>query len=44
MVDARGEALASPREVSDPGVWTDHPGVAAYVAGGRVNISIRDID
>ena len=44
MLDACGEPLASPPEVSDPEVWTDQPGVAAYVAGGRVNISIRDIN
>jgi hypothetical protein len=44
MVDADREALAAPPELCDPAVWTDQPDVARYVAGGRVNISIRDID
>ena len=42
--DARGELLAAPREVSDPACWTEQPEVARYVAGGRVNVSVRDID
>lgn len=32
------------RELSDHEVWTDQPALAKYVAGGRVNISVRDID
>ena len=43
-VDARGELLAAPEEVSDPALWPEYPEVARYVAGGRVNISVRDID
>ena len=43
-VDARGELLAAPEEVSDPARWPEYPEVARYVAGGRVNISVRDID
>jgi alkylated DNA repair protein alkB family protein 1 len=43
-VDGRGELLAAPDEVSDPKCWPEKPEVARYVAGGRVNISVRDID
>ena len=42
--DNRGELLAAPRELSDPECWKDQPDVARYVAGARVNVSVRDID
>jgi alkylated DNA repair protein alkB family protein 1 len=42
--DERGELLAAPRELSDPECWKDQPDVARYVAGARVNVSVRDID
>ena len=42
VVDARGQPLRAPREVSDPKVWTEEPKLAEYVAGGRVNVSLRD--
>ena len=44
VADARGEILEAPREVGDPECWTERPEVARYVAGGRVNVSVRDID
>ena len=44
VVDAAGEVLLPPGVLCDPERWTEQPAVAAYVAGARVNISIRDID
>jgi len=42
--DNKGELLAAPRELSDPECWKDQPDVARYVAGARVNVSVRDIE
>ena len=42
VVDARGDPLRAPRELSDAEVWTEEPKLAEYVAGGRVNVSLRD--
>jgi alkylated DNA repair protein alkB family protein 1 len=42
--DAKGELLAAPRELSDPERWKDQPEVARFVAGARVNVSVRDIE
>ena len=42
--DNKGELLAAPRELSDPELWKDQPDVARYVAGARVNVSVRDIE
>lgn len=44
VVDGQGRALGPPPEIADPETWTDEPDVARYVAGGRVNISVRDFD
>ena len=42
--DAKGNLLRAPPGVSDPALWLESPAVAAYVADGRVNVSVRDID
>lgn len=42
--DNKGELLAAPRELSDPECWKDQPALARYVAGARVNVSVRDIE
>ena len=43
-LDVDGVLLKAPKEVSDKIIWTDEPFVAEYVRGGRVNVSVRDID
>ena len=42
--DGHGALLKAPPELSCPETWHEHPDVARYVRGGRVNVSVRDID
>ena len=43
-VDGRGVALGCPEWLGNPDAWPEEPDVARYIAGGRVNVSVRVVD
>ena len=43
-VDGRGVELGSPEWLGNPDAWPEEPDVARYIAGGRVNVSVRVVD
>ena len=43
-VDGRGVELGCPEWLGNPDAWPEEPDVARYIAGGRVNVSVRVVD
>lgn len=43
-VDGRGVTLGCPEWLGNPDAWPEEPDVARYIAGGRVNVSVRVVD
>lgn len=43
-VDGRGVRLGCPEWLGNPDAWPEEPDVARYIAGGRVNVSVRVVD
>ena len=43
-VDGRGVGLGCPEWLGNPDAWPEEPDVARYIAGGRVNVSVRVVD
>lgn len=43
-VDGDGVRLGCPEWLGNPDAWPEEPDVARYIAGGRVNVSVRVVD